>query len=57
MPIYIINDKNARKDKQYALTYGNTGVKYYFNKDNYKSYQRAYNKILKYVRAIHANKR
>ncbi len=40
-----------------AFTYGNTGVMYYYKIGNSRSKIIAYNKILKYVRAIHSRKK
>ncbi len=40
-----------------ACIYGNTGVMYYYKIGNSRSNTIAYNKILKYVRAIHSKKK
>lgn len=39
-----------------AFTYGKTGVMYQYNVGSLASKKKAYNKIIKYVKAIHANK-
>lgn len=44
-------------DQISAYTYGNTNVLYsYYNNDE-RSRKRAYNKVLKYMKAIYASKR
>ena len=52
MPIRTIQIKKGIR----AFTYGNTGVQYKYQSGNKIARQHAYEKILKYVKAVHSKK-